>query len=728
MKPIYIIAASLSCCVALSASAQNKFDLTSQQRLMTEYATPAAHLMTLDKAGDTSLPSALRVFVTLDDASDISELTALGIEPECVVGRRIVATVTPAQVDAMQTLDCVVRLSLTKPMRFDNDLMRQATNVDMIRQDPSFTTTYDGRGTIVALYDSGMQPNHPNFVTESGTPRVKVLYVYEAGTGPLNNPGIREKEYTTVSQIKEFTTENREGTHGTHVLGIAAGSYVDDVADYSGVAPGAELAVACGWTDDGAILTGLSRLIQYAEMQGKPIVINLSLGDIMGPHDGTDSFAAALDELAATTPLVISSGNSGDLGLALVKQLDPAGDNQVRTVLGGNDALAALNKPLRGQKWDAQGTYEIYASDANPYDLKVGFVDVNTGELQYYVPLDEKGIGHITTSGVPSGSYSEYLDQYYKESYIIVSSGISDNNRYYTTINLSLLKKAPFNNNIIPAIIVTGAESGQRIDLHTNSSVNVFSDNGIEGWDAATTDGSNNNLTCGRNVIGAGAYTTRIVAPYEFGEVGTVAPFSGSGTLIDGTTRPHVCAPGHALISSLSTYFRQSQQYSSKSFPIARDLERDGMHYYWTPMSGTSMAAPVVTGTLALWRQANPDLTPAELRAIAMETAQAPETPSVRWGAGKIDAYAGLKRAIELLSVGNVSADMAADYLVQRQGDIFNITNAASADFDINVYNMSGVAVATAHSVNGQGSVSVSALPAGIYILRAGDYTQRIIR
>lgn len=728
MKPIYIIAASLSCCVALSASAQNKFDLTSQQRLMTEYATPAARLMTLDKAGDTSLPSALRVFVTLDDASDISELTAIGIEPECVVGRRIVATVTPAQVDAMQTLDCVVRLSLTKPMRFDNDLMRQATNVDMIRQDPSFTTTYDGSGTIVALYDSGMQPNHPNFVTESGTPRVKVLYVYEPGTGPLNDPGIREKEYTTVSQIKEFTTENREGTHGTHVLGIAAGSYVDDVADYSGVAPGAELAVACGWTDDGAILTGLSRLIQYAEMQGKPIVINLSLGDIMGPHDGTDSFAAALDELAATTPLVISSGNSGDLGLALVKQLDPAGDNQVRTVLGGNDALAALNKPLRGQKWDAQGTYEIYASDANPYDLKVGFVDVNTGELQYYVPLDEKGIGHITTSGLPSGTYSEYLDQYYKDSYIIVSSGISDNNRYYTTINLSLLKKAPFNNNIIPAIIVTGAESGQRIDLHTNSSVNLFSDNGIEGWDAATTDGSNNNLTCGRNVIGAGAYTTRIVAPYEFGEVGTVAPFSGSGTLIDGTTRPHVCAPGHALISSLSTYFRQSQQYSSKSFPIARDLERDGMHYYWTPMSGTSMAAPVVTGTLALWRQANPDLTPAELRAIAMETAQAPETPSVRWGAGKIDAYAGLKRAIELLSVGNVSADMAADYLVQRQGDIFNITNAASADFDINVYNMSGVAVATAHSVNGQGSVSVYALPAGIYILRAGEYTQRIIR
>lgn len=728
MKPIYIIAASLSCCVALSASAQNKFDLTSQQRLMTEYATPAARLMTLDKAGDTSLPSALRVFVTLDDASDISELTAIGIEPECVVGRRIVATVTPAQVDAMQTLDCVVRLSLTKPMRFDNDLMRQATNVDMIRQDPSFTTTYDGSGTIVALYDSGMQPNHPNFVTESGTPRVKVLYVYEPGTGPLNDPGIREKEYTTVSQIKEFTTENREGTHGTHVLGIAAGSYVDDVADYSGVAPGAELAVACGWTDDGAILTGLSRLIQYAEMQGKPIVINLSLGDIMGPHDGTDSFAAALDELAATTPLVISSGNSGDLGLALVKQLDPAGDNQVRTVLGGNDALAALNKPLRGQKWDAQGTYEIYASDANPYDLKVGFVDVNTGELQYYVPLDEKGIGHITTSGLPSGTYSEYLDQYYKDSYIIVSSGISDNNRYYTTINLSLLKKAPFNNNIIPAIIVTGAESGQRIDLHTNSSVNLFSDNGIEGWDAATTDGSNNNLTCGRNVIGAGAYTTRIVAPYEFGEVGTVAPFSGSGTLIDGTTRPHVCAPGHALISSLSTYFRQSQQYSSKSFPIARDLERDGMHYYWTPMSGTSMAAPVVTGTLALWRQANPDLTPAELRAIAMETAQAPGTPSVRWGAGKIDAYAGLKRAIELLSVGNVSADMAADYLVQRQGDIFNITNAASADFDINVYNMSGVAVATAHSVNGQGSVSVYALPAGIYILRAGEYTQRIIR
>lgn len=44
-----------------------------------------------------------------------------------------------------------------------------------------------------------------------------------------------------------------------------------------------------------------------------------------------------------------------------------------------------------------------------------------------------------------------------------------------------------------------------------------------------------------------------------------------------------------------------------------QDVKVNGQHYYYGVMNGTSMATPVVTGIIALWLQANPDLTPADI-------------------------------------------------------------------------------------------------------------------
>ena len=59
------------------------------------------------------------------------------------------------------------------------------------------------------------------------------------------------------------------------------------------------------------------------------------------------------------------------------------------------------------------------------------------------------------------------------------------------------------------------------------------------------------------------------------------------------------------------------------------------------------MSAPVVTGTIALWLQANPQLSPATVREVLKNTALRDSYVIMgdeqRWGYGKIDAEEGLR-------------------------------------------------------------------------------------
>ena len=63
------------------------------------------------------------------------------------------------------------------------------------------------------------------------------------------------------------------------------------------------------------------------------------------------------------------------------------------------------------------------------------------------------------------------------------------------------------------------------------------------------------------------------------------------------------------------------------------------------------MAAPVATGTVALWLQADPTLTPKEIRDIMIETATTDSYTqsgkAIQWGAGKLNAYAGLVKVLQ---------------------------------------------------------------------------------
>ena len=98
-----------------------------------------------------------------------------------------------------------------------------------------------------------------------------------------------------------------------------------------------------------------------------------------------------------------------------------------------------------------------------------------------------------------------------------------------------------------------------------------------------------------------------------------VARYSSRGpTAIDYLAKPDVVAPGTGMVSLADP---TSLMYSTKSSFLLRGTVWGTTKPYLS-LTGTSMAAPVVTGTVALMLQANPSLTPNMVKAIVQYTAQ----------------------------------------------------------------------------------------------------------
>ena len=103
----------------------------------------------------------------------------------------------------------------------------------------------------------------------------------------------------------------------------------------------------------------------------------------------------------------------------------------------------------------------------------------------------------------------------------------------------------------------------------------------------------------------------------------TIANFSSRGpTWIDFAAKPDLVAPGVGIESLSDPHSTLYATLPSMPYPARRQLDSVGYKPYLS-LSGTSMAAPVVAGTVALMLEANPKLTPNAVKAILQYTARA---------------------------------------------------------------------------------------------------------
>lgn len=118
-----------------------------------------------------------------------------------------------------------------------------------------------------------------------------------------------------------------DGSHGTHVAGIAAGYRLFDKDSYNGIAPGAKVlslkigdnTLSGGCTRSRSMLDALEFAAKWSKDKDVPVVANMSYG-IGSENEGSSDIEDQVDRLLATYPnlaVAISAGNAGP-GLSTV--------------------------------------------------------------------------------------------------------------------------------------------------------------------------------------------------------------------------------------------------------------------------------------------------------------------------------------------------------------------------------------------------------------------------
>ena len=96
--------------------------------------------------------------------------------------------------------------------------------------------------------------------------------------------------------------------------------------------------------------------------------------------------------------------------------------------------------------------------------------------------------------------------------------------------------------------------------------------------------------------------------------LGELTSFSSVGPTLDNRMKPDITAPGLWVASSYNSFYLEGETGEGAKASQARYSTFNGHRYPWGYMSGTSMACPFVTGSIALWLQANPALSPDDIK------------------------------------------------------------------------------------------------------------------
>ncbi|MFN6498282.1 MAG: S8 family peptidase [Nostoc sp. DedQUE01] len=533
----------------------------------------------------TVKPTKSVVFIYCDSDADLSYLSQYNIEVNQNSGSVRTAFLPINALDVLSEEDTIQRIKPSRKLHLRMDVAPGKVKLPEFKNQTGLT----GKGVIVGIIDSGIDPKHPAFAG-------RILHIWDQ---TLPGPGVAEGGYGAEFSGAQLTISQDTDGHGTHVAGIAAGAD----ATYSGVAPEAELVVVRSDLQDAHIADGVRYIFRVARQLGRPAVVNLSLGGHADAHDGSDSLSKVID--AETGPgriVCCAAGNEGSINI-----------HGQATVPSDRTRGMRFNVPLNqvGIVW-LNGWYskdsELEVSVRSPNDFVTPFQKIITdGNPTQEYQLPDARVEIVTPGPDQANGDRNFFVQIRGNGPSQVMGGIWQLRLRNTSATET------------------------RVDVWTLDDMSsvFFTGKSIKDAVKIGSPGASS------SAVTVAAYTTK--AKYtdidnEIREMGldldTISEFSSEGPLRNDGQKPDIAAPGAMIVSTLSADANSARSSMINSKFVA--------------MAGTSMATPFVTGLVALLLQRDSQLDPATLKDLLRKNSAIPGKPAgtfdEKWGYGMINA------------------------------------------------------------------------------------------
>ena len=439
------------------------------------------------------------------------------------------------------------------------------------------TTTLTGKGTAIAILDSGVDYKHPDFRNADGSTRILAYWDQSLPFIPdhfsINNPynlGVIFSEEdlnqlltdennffffdssapTALGSASESLSPSEDiSGHGTHIAGISAGNGRASNGTNQGVAPESSLIVvklkneaSLIYSDFANLMMAIDFAVRFASSRSLPLSINISYGSNDGSHTGN-----SILEL-------------------FMEQVSFYGKNTT-SVATGNEGLTRRHASLN----------TLPSSTKNYYEKFLSFT-IAPGERSLYLEIwqvfaDDFSYELLAPSGSQSFTFPAVPGIY---TYMIADTTI------YLTINnptpyqpfrqyfLSFNPNASFIPSGTWTLRITSIPTGKIVDGRLQFWLpSKDATSSATGFTSPSSDMTFTIPSTASSVISVSGYNSSL---------DVFAPFSGQGFSNTMHTKPDLCAPAVNILSTAP-----------------------GGGY--TIRTGTSMASPFVAGAAALLMQ-----------------------------------------------------------------------------------------------------------------------------
>ena len=579
---------------------------------------------------------------------------------------------------------------------------------------------FTGKGVVAGVMDVGFDLTHPNFYSRDTTEyRIRRFWdMLSADTVGSTLYVGRDFEGREELLAVAHARDGLDQSHGTHTLGIAAGSGYN--SPYRGMAPESDICiVANAISDDIAFIDsadyykytyatdalGFKYIFDYAESVSKPCVINFSEGSQQDFWGYDLLYFEMLQNLTGPGRIIVSAaGNYGN------------DKTWFRKARGQHSAGSFLRSSGRKQAM-------ITLKSTDDFDLQLvayDYADNDTLTVNTALVLQQPDSVFMTRiyTQAPVDSLDVLIEAY--PSCYIPSETCFDVT-FIGRKNIGVSPKLSFEVIGEKADVEVYRVSGNLEENELNPLLNAG-----EKSHSILSPASSPGIIC----VGATFYRDGIINYKGEWQAFTNGPAGGRqfnssiGPTFDGRIKPDVMAPGLHVISSYSSYYMENHPTSSSLDWDVEHFPFNDRIYAWNCNSGTSMASPAVAGAIALWLQVKPTLTTEQVLDVFKHTCRHYDEslpyPNNEYGYGEIDVYGGLLYLLEADRIEGVSTHQTKARINVRNGHLTVELGQPAHHTTLRLFSLSGRQIMSTPLPDDQSihTIPLPRLSQGVYVVQ----------